>query len=69
MWTVYLMRPEPARGPAVQLAPSDRWNFALSAAMYPQASSPSLPLIMGVVDRAFERINERRGSGPSRADQ
>ena len=69
LWTVYLMRPEPARGPALQLAPSERWNFALSAAMHPQSSSPSLPLIMGVVDRAFERINERRGSSPTQADQ
>ena len=69
LWTVYLLSPEPARGPALQLAPSERWNFALSAAMHPQSSSPSLPLIMGVVDRAFERINERRGSGPSHADQ
>jgi len=69
LWTVYLQRAEPARGPAVQLAPSERWNFALSAAMHPQSSSPSLPLIMGVVDRAFEKINERRGSGPSQADQ
>ena len=69
MWTVYLMRPEPARGPALQLAPSERWNFALSAALHPQSASPSLPLIMGVVDRAFERINERRGTGPNHADQ
>ncbi len=68
-WCTYMLRPEPARGPALQLAPSERWNFALSAAMHPQTSSPSLPLIMGVVDRAFERINERRGSGPSQADQ
>jgi hypothetical protein len=68
-WCTYFLRPEPARGPALQLSPSDRWNFALSAAMHPQSASPSLPLIMGVVDRAFERINERRGSGPSQADQ
>ena len=69
MWTVYLMRPEPARGPALQMAPSERWNFALSAALHPQSASPSLPLIMGVVDRAFEKINERRATGPTHADQ
>jgi hypothetical protein len=69
LWTVYFLRPEPARGPALQLAPSERWNFALSAAMHPQTSSPSLPLIMGVVDRAFEKINERRGMGPHHSDQ
>lgn len=70
LWSGYLLRPEPARGPALHLAPSERWNFALSAAMHPQSSSPSLPLIMGVVDRAFEKINnERRGIGPTHADQ
>jgi hypothetical protein len=68
-WCTYFLRSEPARGPALQLAPSERWNFALSAVMHPESSSPSLPLIMGVVDRAFEKINERRGSGPSQADQ
>jgi hypothetical protein len=70
MFSVYFMRPEPARGPVLQLAPSERWNFALSAAMHPQSASPSLPLIMGVVDRAFEKIShERRGIGPTHADQ
>ncbi len=68
-WCIYLLRPEPARGPALQLSPSERWNFALSAALHPQSASPSLPLIMGVVDRAFEKINERRATGPTHADQ
>jgi hypothetical protein len=70
MWGVYFLRPEPARQPALQLAPSERWDFALSAAMHPQSASPSLPLIMGVVDRAFERAShDSRGSGPRKADQ
>ena len=70
LWCSYFLRPEPARGPVLQLAPSERWNFALSAALHPQSASPSLPLIMGVVDRAFEKIShERRGIGPTHADQ
>lgn len=67
-WCGYFLRPEPARGPVVQLAPSERWNFAISAAMHPQSSAPSLPLIMGVVDRAFEKIGHDR-RGPTHADQ
>ena len=67
VWWGYFFRPEPARGPVAQLSPSERWNFALSAALHPQSSGPSLPLIMGVVDRAFEKMgNERRGPGAER---
>jgi hypothetical protein len=70
LWSVYFLRPEPARLPALQLAPSERWDFALLSAMHPQSASPSLPLIMGVVDRAFERAgNEQRSSGPRKADK
>lgn len=68
LWSVYFVRPEPARGPVVQVAPSERWNYALSTAMHPQASGPSLPLIMGVVDRAFQRMGTQ-GRGPMHADQ
>jgi hypothetical protein len=70
LWTVYFLRPEPARQPALQLAPSERWDFALSSAMHPQSASPSLPLIMGVVDRAFERAgHEGHSNDPRKADQ
>jgi len=70
LWTVYFLRPEPARQPALQLAPSERWDFALSAAMHPQSASPSLPLIMGVVDRAFERAgHEGHSNDPRKADK
>lgn len=69
LWTAYLLRPEPARQPALQLAPSERWDFALSSAMHPQSASPSLPLIMGVVDRAFERAgHEGHSNDPRKAD-
>jgi hypothetical protein len=68
LWLTYFLRPEPARGPVVQVAPSERWNYALSTAMHPQTSGPSLPLIMGVVDRAFQRISHE-GRGPLHADQ
>lgn len=68
LWLRYFVVPEPARGPVVQVAPSERWNFALSTAMHPQTSGPSLPLIMGVVDRAFQRIGTQ-GRGPMHADQ
>ena len=71
LWTVYFLRTEPARGPAMQHSPSERWNFAMATATNPQSSGPSLPLIIGVVDRAFEKIgiHDRRGSGPNRSDQ
>jgi hypothetical protein len=70
LWTVYFLRPEPARQPALQLAPSERWDFALSSAMHPQSASPSLPLIMGVVDRAFERAgHEGHSNDPRKADK
>jgi hypothetical protein len=70
IWTVYFLRPEPARQPALQLAPSERWDFALSSAMHPQSASPSLPLIMGVVDRAFERAgHEGHSNDPRKADK
>lgn len=72
VWTNYLMRPEPARGPVLQAAPSERWNFALSSAMHPEATAPSLPLIMGAVDRAFSQLGtqaRRRANGPTHADQ
>jgi hypothetical protein len=70
MWCTYFLRPEPARLPALQLAPSERWDFALSSAMHPQSASPSLPLIMGVVDRAFERAgHEGHSNDPRKADQ
>lgn len=60
MWTLYMLRPEPARGPVLQYAPSERWNFALSTAMHPESSAPSLPLIMGAVDRTFQKLNTTR---------
>jgi hypothetical protein len=72
VWTNYLLRPEPARGPVLQAAPSERWNFALSSAMHPEATAPSLPLIMGAVDRTFERLSTRSArqfNGPTHADQ
>ena len=70
LWFTYFLRPEPARLPALQLAPSERWDFALSVAMHPQSASPSLPLIMGVVDRAFERAgHEGHSNDPRKADQ
>lgn len=68
LWLRYFLMPEPARGPVVQVAPSERWNYALSTAMHPQTSGPSLPLIMGVVDRAFQRIGSQ-GRGPMHSDQ
>lgn len=72
VWTAYLLRPEPARGPVLQAAPSERWNFALSSAMHPETTAPSLPLIMGAVDRAFSQLSSparRRANGPTHADQ
>lgn len=69
IWTMYLLRPEPARGPVLQIAPSERWNFALSVTMHPEATAPSLPLIMGAVDRTFERLQTPSSAGPTHADQ
>lgn len=70
MWTVYMLRTEPARGPIAQYAPSERWDFALSAVMHPESSAPSLPLIMGAVDRTFQKLNlSRTASGPTHIDQ
>ena len=71
VWNHYLLRPEPARGPVLQVAPSERWNFALSVTMHPETATPSLPLIMGAVDRTFDKLqtHSRRVAGPTHADQ
>ncbi|MGH9642355.1 MAG: hypothetical protein ACRD3Q_08000 [Terriglobales bacterium] len=71
IWTNYLLRPEPARAPVLQIAPSERWNFALSVTMHPETAAPSLPLIMGAVDRTFDRLQarSRHAVGPTHADQ
>jgi hypothetical protein len=69
IWANYMLTPEPARAPVLQHAPSERWNFALSTAMHPELSAPSLPLIMGAVDRTFEKLSTRQRIGPTHSDQ
>lgn len=67
-WATYVSLPEVARQPVKNLAAGERWNFAMSAALHPQTSASSLPLIMGAVDRAFEKVKRDR-PGPLHADQ